>query len=130
MHTVLVVEDSLTEIQKVSQYLIQAGWAVLHAASGEEAQRQLSVTPRYPDVIILDVILPGQSGFELCRELKSDPKTRSIPVVMCSTKSTDTDKMWGQLLGADAYLAKPVDPQELIQTLQRLLRSPNPTVHQ
>ncbi len=121
MRTVLIVEDSLTEIQLISGYLAQVGLMVMRASSGEDAQHQLKITPNQPDLIILDVILPGQSGFELCRELKSDPETRSIPVVMCSTKSTETDKMWGNLLGADAYLAKPLDQKELIQTVQSLL---------
>ncbi|NEP50471.1 MAG: response regulator, partial [Moorea sp. SIO3C2] len=70
---------------------------------------------------ILDVILPGQSGFELCRELKTNANTQTIPVVICSTKGTDADKLWGSMLGADAYLPKPVNQQELIQTIQQLL---------
>ena len=59
-----------------------------------------------PDVIFLDVILPGKSGFEICRELKDNPNTSTIPVVFCSTKNTDVDKMWGDMLGADAFLSK------------------------
>lgn len=121
MPTILVVEDSLTETQRLSQYLHQAGLQVICVASGEDAQSQLQKSNRPPDLILLDVILPGQSGFELCRELKSNPLTRQIPIVMCSTKSTHTDKMWGNLLGANAFLGKPVDQQELIQTLQQLL---------
>jgi two-component system, chemotaxis family, response regulator PixH len=120
MSIVLLVEDSLTETEVITRYLQQAGLKVVSVNSGEAAQTLL--IQQKPDLIILDVILPGQSGFELCRELKSDPDTREIPVVMCSTKNTDVDKMWGNMLGADAYLSKPVDQQELLQTVKQLIK--------
>jgi DNA-binding response OmpR family regulator len=119
MSTVLVVEDSMTEMQIITNYLQTAGLKVVTAQSGEEAQAKLSAET--PDLIVLDVILPGQSGFELCRELKADPRTSNIPVVICSTKDTDVDKMWGNLLGANAYLAKPVDPNALMSTVRQLI---------
>jgi len=117
--TVLVVDDSSTDMEVFSQCLRQAGLSMISAKSGEEAQAQLASNS--PDLIILDVILPGQSGFELCRDLKNADGTRRIPVVMCSTKGTDVDKMWGDMLGADAYLTKPVNPTELIDTVRKLL---------
>lgn len=120
MNTVLVVEDSLTQRQVLTLYLQKAGLAVVSVKSSEEAQSSLSV--QKPDLIILDVILPGQSGFELCRELKADPSTSQIPVVICSTKHTNLDKMWGNMLGADAYLPKPVDDKELMQTILQLIK--------
>ncbi len=119
MSTVLVVEDSVTEMQLLTSYLRQAGLSVISAKSVEEAQ--IKLTSQTPDLIVLDVILPGQSGFELCRELKADPKTSQIPVVMCSTKDTDVDKMWGNLLGANAYLPKPVDPTIFLNTIRQLI---------
>jgi two-component system, chemotaxis family, response regulator PixH len=119
MRTILVVEDSLTETQLITRYLQQAGLSVVSVTTGEEAQTH--VNQQRPDLIILDVILPGQSGFELCRELKTDPGTSQIPVVICSTKNTEVDKMWGNMLGADAYLAKPVDQAALVQTVQQLM---------
>jgi two-component system, chemotaxis family, response regulator PixH len=120
MSTVLVVEDSLTEMQIITGYLQQAGLAVVSATSGEEAQVKLNA--QTPDLIILDVILPGQSGFELCREIKADPKTSQIPVVICSTKDTDVDKMWGNLLGANAYIPKPLDPTVFLNTVRQLIK--------
>lgn len=120
MNTVLLVEDSLTESNLISQYLRGAGLTVVLARSGEEAQSKLA--EQHPDVIVLDVILPGQSGFELCRELKAQQTLDKIPVIMCSTKSTDADKLWGSMLGADAYLAKPVDQDTLLQTVQTLMK--------
>ncbi len=118
MTTVLLVEDSLTETQVITRYLNQAGLTVVSVKSGEEAQIKLQ--SQKPDLVILDVILPGQSGFELCRELKSNSNTQSIPIVICSTKGTDADKLWGSMLGADAYIPKPIDQQKLMQTIQKL----------
>lgn len=119
MKTVLLVEDSLTDRNLITTYLQQAGCLVVSTSSVEEAQEKLSQAK--PDLILLDVILPGQSGFEMCRELKTDPSTNQIPIVICSTKTTDVDKMWGNMLGADAYLNKPVQQEELKRTLQNLI---------
>ncbi|MGQ4650079.1 response regulator [Lyngbya aestuarii] len=118
MTTVLLVEDSLTDTQVLTHYLRQAGITVVSVTSGEEAQLKLQL--QQPDLVILDVILPGQSGFELCRQLKTNSLTQRIPVVICSTKGTDADKLWGSMLGADAYIPKPVDQLKLMQTIQQL----------
>lgn len=120
MSKILLVEDSLTESKKLTQYLQQFGLTVISVGSVEEAQERLNHDR--PDLIVLDVILPGQSGFELCHELKTNPGTVSIPIVICSSKGTEADKLWGNLLGADAYFPKPVDQQQLIQTVQQLIR--------
>jgi two-component system, chemotaxis family, response regulator PixH len=120
MGTVLLVEDGVTEMQLLTTYLKQAGLMVISAQSSEEAQVKLG--SQKPDLIVLDVILPGKSGFELCRELKADPSTSAIPVVICSTKDTDADKMWGDMLGANAYVPKPVDPTVFLQTIQKLIK--------
>jgi two-component system, chemotaxis family, response regulator PixH len=120
LSTVLVVEDGLTDTEILSRYLQQAGFFVVCARSGEEAQIKLQ--QQKPDLIVLDVILPGQSGFELCRELKTDPVTKKIPVVLCSTKNTGVDKMWGTMLGADAYIAKPVQQDELIGIVRQFTK--------
>lgn len=118
MMTVLLVEDSMTETHVLSGYLRQAGIKVVSVTNGEEAQAKLQ--SQKPDLVILDVILPGQSGFEICRELKTNPQTKKIPVVICSTKDTEADKLWGSMLGADAYIPKPVNQQELMRTIQQL----------
>jgi chemotaxis family two-component system response regulator PixH len=119
MNTVLVVEDGLTDMEILSRYLQQAGYSVIKATSSEEAQTKLYLNK--PDLIFLDVILPGKSGFEICREIKSNPETSKIPVVFCSTKNSDVDKMWGNMLGAEAYLAKPVNKEELAIILKQFL---------
>lgn len=119
MSTVLVVEDGLTDMEILSRYLQQAGYSVISAKSSEEAQTK--IYSNKPDLIFLDVILPGKSGFEICRELKANPETSKIPVVFCSTKNSDVDKMWGNMLGAEAYLSKPIDREELVKTLKQLI---------
>jgi chemotaxis family two-component system response regulator PixH len=120
MSTVLVVEDGLTDMEILSRYLQQAGFSVISAKTSEEAQEKLNLNK--PDLIFLDVILPGKSGYEICRELKGNPITSKIPIIFCSTKNSDVDKMWGTMLGADAYISKPIDKQELEGTLKLLIK--------
>jgi chemotaxis family two-component system response regulator PixH len=120
MGTALIVDDSVTEREILSNCLQKAGFTVLTAMSGEEALEKLTNGSYKPDVIILDVVLPGQSGFEVCRTLKAEAVTQKIPIVLCSTKGTDMDKFWGKKQGADEYLSKPVDQEELIQTVKKL----------
>lgn len=120
MNVALVVDDTLTQLEIISGCLRKGGFTVVTAGSGEEALTKIN--SQKPDIIILDVVLPGRSGFEVCRELKADEKTKMIPVVLCSTKGTDMDKFWGMKQGADAYVSKPVDQEHLIQTVTQLLK--------
>lgn len=119
MGTALVVEDSLTDMQILMSCLQQSGITVFMAQSGEEAIA--AVARQKPDVIILDVVLPGCSGFEVCRELKTNDQTSDIPILMCSTKSGEIDKFWGMKQGADAYLSKPIDQDEFVRTVKELI---------
>jgi len=119
MGTALVVEDSKTERAIFSECLMEIGINVTTASSSEEAIEKMKTTN--VDVIVLDIVLPGRSGFELCRELKSSEEFKKIPIVMCSTKHTEMDKFWGMRNGADAYLVKPIDQQEFIATVKNLL---------
>jgi two-component system, chemotaxis family, response regulator PixH len=118
MTTILLVEDCLTQTEVLTRYLRQAGLMVISVTSCEEARLKLGLKP--PDLVVLDVLLPGQSGFELCRDLKTQASTAQIPVVICSTKGTEVDKLWGAMLGADAYLPKPVNQTEFTTTVLRL----------
>lgn len=119
MSTALIVEDSLTEAEIISSCLKGGGIHVMTAKSGEEALEKLNGSS--PDIIILDVVLPGCSGFELCRTLKAESKTSSIPIVMCSTKGSDMDKFWGMKQGADAYVPKPINQDEFMRTVRELM---------
>jgi chemotaxis family two-component system response regulator PixH len=120
MKTALIVEDLRSDMEALSSCLTDGGFSVIRASSSEEAS---SILERLtPDVILLDVVLPGRSGFELCRDLKAEDKTRRIPIVLCSSKNTEMDKFWGMKQGADAYLTKPLDRDEVLRTLQHVLR--------
>jgi len=119
MSTALVVDDSMTDMQILTRCLHQGGLNVLTAVSGEEAITKIN--NQKPDIIILDVVLPGCSGFDVCREIKDAAATSNIPIVMCSTKGGEMDKFWGMKQGADAYLPKPVDQEEFVRTVKRLI---------
>lgn len=119
MGNALIVDDSATERAILTGCLEQIGINVLIATSGEEALEKIAATT--PDLIILDVVLPGRSGFEICRELKGTDGTNQIPIILCSTKDTDMDKFWGKKQGADAYIPKPVDQEELIKVVKQYL---------
>ena len=121
MSTVLIVEDSLVERKALTISLNRGGFKVLTAKSGEEAKEKIGDCQ--PDVIILDVMLPGSSGFEICRQFKADPETNKIPVVFCSSKGTELDKFWGLKQGASAYLTKPFVSDELIKIINDLIQS-------
>jgi two-component system, chemotaxis family, response regulator PixH len=119
MATVLVVEDTKTEAVVITSALQGAGFTIVQAGSSEEAKIKLE--QQKPDLIILDVVLPGISGFELCRELKEQPDTQSIPVVICSTKNSEMDKFWGMKQGASSYITKPIATDELVRTAKQLV---------
>ncbi len=120
MKKALVVEDSQTDLQILSSCLGQEGYDVVKATNHQEA---LSLVKQQPfNVIVLDIVLPDRSGFELCRELKAEEETRQVPIVIYSTKNSDLDKFWGMKQGADAYLAKPIDTDELTRTLQQVVK--------
>lgn len=121
MSTALVVEDTLTQMEIITACLRKGGFNIVTAVSAEDALTKLGGTK--PDVIILDVVLPDRSGFELCRDIKADAATSSIPVVLCSTKGSDMDKFWGMKQGADAYIPKPIDQDELIRTVKQLVKN-------
>jgi chemotaxis family two-component system response regulator PixH len=121
MSTALVVEDSLTDREMFAVYLNKSGFEVITAESAEAAQEKISNCQ--PDIIILDVILPGRSGFEICREFKTNPKTNKIPIIFCSNKGTKVDKFWGLKQGAAAYLTKPIEWEELVSIIKQLVLS-------
>lgn len=124
MSTVLLVEDSATQREMISGFLKERGLKVTIARDGIEALEK--VEANRPDLVLLDIVMPRMNGFEFCRRLKSNPKTNQIPVVMCSSKSEHFDRYWGLKQGADAYIAKPFHPSELVNTLKNLLRKELP----
>lgn len=120
MSIVLVVEDSLAQRQMISDLLKGSGLKVAVASDGVDALEQIKQFS--PDLVVLDIVMPRMNGYEVCRRLKNDPKTQNVPVVMCSSKGEEFDRYWGIKQGADAYIAKPFQPTELIGTVKQLLR--------
>ncbi|BCL37090.1 response regulator transcription factor [Nostoc sp. MS1] len=120
MSTVLIVEDSLAQREMITDLLKASGLTVTHATDGLEALEAIKDEP--PDLVVLDIVMPKMNGYEVCRRLKSDPKTQNVPVVMCSSKGEEFDRYWGMKQGADAYIAKPFQPTELVGTVKQLLR--------
>ncbi len=104
----------------ITDLLKASGLTVTHASDGVEALEAMQTEP--PDLVVLDIVMPRMNGYEVCRRLKSDPKTQNVPVVMCSSKGEEFDRYWGMKQGADAYIAKPFQPTELVGTVKQLLR--------
>ena len=111
IHKILVVDDSKTELHHLSSLLTKKGYAVRTAENGEEAMRRLA--EEKPDLVLMDVVMPGQNGFQLTRSITRDPRFADVPVIMCTSKNQETDRVWGMRQGARGYITKPVDPAEL-----------------
>ena len=109
---ILLVDDSKTELHYMSDLLGTRGYTVRTAENGEEAMRRLG--EETPDLILMDVVMPGQNGFQLTRAITRDPRFTSVPVIMCTSKNQETDKVWGMRQGARDYIVKPVDADELM----------------
>ncbi len=119
MATVLVVEDSTPQREMIAELLKKHGLSVVKAGGGNDALKYLQA--KRPDLVVLDIIMPSPNGYEVCRKLKGHPKTREIPVIMCSCKGEEFDRYWGMKVGADAYIAKPFHPDELLEAVRQLL---------
>lgn len=118
---VLVVEDSIPQREMITELLKGSGLTVTAATDGVEALEHIQSGP-LPDLVVLDIVMPRMNGYEFCRRLKTDPSTQNVPVVMCSSKGEEFDRYWGMKQGADAYIAKPFQPTELVGTVKQLLR--------
>ena len=113
---ILLVDDSKTELHHLTDVLTKRGYAVRTAENGEDAMRRLSEDK--PDLILMDVVMPGQNGFQLTRSITRDPRFADVPVIMCTSKGLETDKVWGMRQGARDYVVKPVDTDELITKIK------------
>ena len=115
---ILVVDDSPTERAFLEGLLVKAGFAVIHAASGEEGVE--AAKREQPDLVLMDVVMPGLNGFQATRAITRDELTKHIPVFICTTKGQETDKIWGMRQGAKDYIVKPVSALELITKINAL----------
>jgi twitching motility two-component system response regulator PilH len=109
---ILLVDDSKTELHHLTDILSKRGYSVRTAENGEDAMRRLGEDK--PDLILMDVVMPGQNGFQLTRAITRDPRYADVPVIMCTSKGLETDKVWGMRQGARDYVVKPVNADELL----------------
>ncbi|BAB73863.1 response regulator transcription factor [Anabaena sp. FACHB-709] len=116
---ILIVEDSPSELELMSHYLQESGYDVIKAAGAKEAIEKALL--ENPDVIVTDVVMPGMSGFELCRSLKKHPLTEKLPIVICSSKNQEIDRLWAMKQGADAYITKPYTRENLLRTIKSVV---------
>lgn len=118
INKVLVVDDSKTELMFLTDLLVKNGFSVKTAENAEDAFRRLA--EEKPELILMDVVMPGQNGFQLTRAIARDPQYAGIPIMMCTSKNQETDRVWGMRQGARDYITKPIDPSELMAKIKLL----------
>jgi len=121
MVKVLVVEDVASERQLISDYLRAEGYQVVAVASAQEALQQ--IRSNKPDVVLTDLVMEGMSGLELCRQIKKNPETQKLPVVACTSKNQELDKLWGMKQGIDLYLTKPFTREDIVRAVKSVVLS-------
>lgn len=119
MARVMIVDDSPTDVQNLKGILLKAGHQVSEATSGQDALER--VKSEKPDVVIMDVVMPGVNGFQATRTLSKDPGTAHIPVIVVSSKNQETDRVWALRQGAREYLVKPVKESDLLAKIKTVL---------
>ncbi|CAN5909009.1 MULTISPECIES: response regulator transcription factor [unclassified Variovorax] len=118
IHKVLVVDDSKTELLFLTDLLQKNGFAVKTAENADDAMRRLE--EEQPDLILMDVVMPGQNGFQLTRAIARNPQYASVPIILCTSKNQETDRVWGMRQGARDYIVKPVNAAELMAKISAL----------
>ena len=119
MALILIVDDSPTEVFVMQKALEKHGFQTAAAENGAEGSRKAKAMK--PDLIFMDIVMPGVNGYQATRTLANDPETRLIPIIMVTTKGQETDRVWGLRQGAVDYLVKPVSVQTLVQKAQAAL---------
>ncbi|MBA5638907.1 response regulator [Duganella sp. LX20W] len=115
---ILIVDDSPTERYYLTDILVKNGFSVSTADNGEDALARIKADK--PQLILMDVVMPGANGFQVTRAIARDPELKDVPVIICSSKNQETDRIWGMRQGAKAYLVKPVDAAELLAQIAAL----------
>lgn len=118
MTNVLIVDDSPTEVHVLKGILEKGGHQVSSADNAEDGIKQAKALK--PDVILMDVVMPGMNGFQATRALTKDPETQHIPIIIVTTKDQETDRVWGIRQGAKDYITKPVDEKDLLSKIQQV----------
>ena len=120
MAKILVADDSITDLKFVHSVIEGTGHEIITAMDGEDAEQK--ARSEKVNLIILDVIMPKKNGFQVCRSLKQDAATKSIPIILLTSKGQESDKFWGEKQGADAYLIKPCQPTDLMDAVTKFLK--------
>ena len=118
MAKVLIVDDSPTETHKLTTLLEKNGHSVVTAVNGEDGVKTAKV--ELPQLVLMDIVMPGLNGFQATRQLSKAPETANIPVIIVTTKDQETDRVWGMRQGAKAYLTKPIDEAELLDAIAKV----------
>jgi chemotaxis family two-component system response regulator PixH len=119
MTTVLVVEDTASEQDLIISYLVESGYNVISATNGQEALNKIE--SRKPDVVVTDLVMPGMSGLELCRSLRKNVETKDVPVVACTSKNQELDKLWGMKQGINVYVTKPFTRDDILRAVRSVV---------
>lgn len=119
MKTILIVDDVQSELDMMANYLMKAGYSIITAHNGEEAIA-LTIANK-PDLIVTDWMMPKMGGLDICRKLKKNPDTANIPVITCTAKNRDVDRMWASKQGVQAYVTKPCTQDELVTAVQGVM---------
>jgi twitching motility two-component system response regulator PilH len=118
IRSVLIVDDSKTELMFLTDLLQKNQMTVRTAEGADEAFKRLAEAK--PDLILMDVVMPGQNGYQLTRSINRSPDYKDIPIILCTSKSLETDRVWGMRQGARDYITKPVNPSELLAKIKAL----------
>lgn len=119
MKTILIVDDLQSELDLMTQYLSTSGYSIITATNGEDAIAK--TLENKPDAIVTDWMMPKMGGIDICRKLKKNPETAEIPIIACTAKNRDVDRMWAIKQGVKAYVTKPCTREELVSALQGVM---------
>lgn len=119
MARILIVDDSETQVASMVEILKKEGHEVMTVTDGESGVKYTKL--QKPDLVLMDIVMPGLNGFQATRQITHDPQTKHIPVVLITTKNQETDRVWGTRQGAKAYLVKPVPDDVLMETVNEYL---------
>lgn len=119
MSKIMVVDDSYAELQLIEAYLKSAQHTVVSLPNTDKLEDKIALEK--PDLIVLDVVMPGRNGFQACRDLKNNDRFKGIPIVLCTSKGQESDKFWGQQQGANGHIVKPFKSEELLTVVTRAL---------
>jgi DNA-binding response OmpR family regulator len=116
---IVVVDDSQADLKLIEEYLRSAHHTVVSFSDAMNLEEKL--VKEKPDVVVMDIVMPGRNGFQACRDLKNDERCKNIPIILCTSKGNESDKFWGQQQGANGHIVKPFKNEELLAVIKRVV---------